>query len=84
MTERTEKIQSIARILCDCLSRNIDDSGSGQPNPDYWQGQLRVMQREIAKLKGEISKEQQRQKAIENHGDFQTLWGTIRDEMPTD
>lgn len=84
MTERTKKIQSIARILCDCLSRIIDDSGSGQPNPDYWQGQLRVMQMEIARLKDEISKEKQWRQAIENQGDFQTLWGPISNEMPTD
>jgi len=82
MSEQTKKLQSIARILCDCLGRIIDDSEGGQPNADYWNGQFRLINREIAKLKEEIKKETQRQHAIETQGEFQTLWGTIRDEMP--
>lgn len=82
MSEQTKKLQSIARILCDCLSRIIDDSEGGQPNTDYWQGQFRLINREIAKLREEITKESHRQRAIETQGEYQTLWGLIRDEEP--
>ena len=82
MSEQTKKLQSIARILCDCLARIIDDSEGGQPNADYWQGQFRLISREIAKLKEEITKEQRRQHAIETQGEFPTLWRAIRDEEP--